>query len=77
MSVDEFQRLKLLDRQVLALEDFTEADQQTIRAAVGNRRLRPRNDWVSLVVSATVSGRGHPLFLICGKLSISVARRKA
>lgn len=33
LSVDEYQRLKRRDRQVLGLEDFTEADLQAIRAA--------------------------------------------
>jgi prevent-host-death family protein len=33
LSVDEYRRLKRRDRQVLGLEDFTEADAQVIRAA--------------------------------------------
>ncbi len=33
LSVDEYHRLKKRDRQVLGLEDFTEADLQAIRAA--------------------------------------------
>jgi prevent-host-death family protein len=33
LSVDEYHRLKKRDRQVLALEDFTEADLKAIRAA--------------------------------------------
>ena len=33
LSVDEYQRLKRRDRQVLGLEDLTEADLQAIRAA--------------------------------------------
>jgi prevent-host-death family protein len=33
LSVDEYQRLKRRDRQVLGLEDFTEADVQAILAA--------------------------------------------
>jgi prevent-host-death family protein len=33
LSVDEYRRLKRRDRQVLGLEDFTEADAQAIRAA--------------------------------------------
>jgi prevent-host-death family protein len=33
LSVEEYQRLKRRDRQVLGLEDFTEADLQAIRAA--------------------------------------------
>lgn len=33
LSVDEYQRLKRRDRQVLGLEDFTEADLKAIRAA--------------------------------------------
>jgi len=32
LSVDEYQRLKRRDRQVLGLEDLTEADLQAIRA---------------------------------------------
>ncbi|NOU21171.1 MAG: type II toxin-antitoxin system Phd/YefM family antitoxin [Methyloglobulus sp.] len=33
LSVDEYQRLKKRDRQVMALEDFTEFDLEAIRAA--------------------------------------------
>lgn len=33
LSVDEYQRLKRRDRQVLGLDDLTEADLQAIRAA--------------------------------------------
>lgn len=33
ISADEYHRLKRRDREVLSLDDFTEADLQTIRAA--------------------------------------------
>jgi prevent-host-death family protein len=33
LSVDEYRRLRKRDRQVLGLEDFTDADLQAIRAA--------------------------------------------
>ncbi|MGH8477547.1 MAG: type II toxin-antitoxin system Phd/YefM family antitoxin [Methylococcales bacterium] len=33
LSVDEYQRLKRRDRQVLTLEDFTEADLEAIRGS--------------------------------------------
>lgn len=33
LSVDEYQRLKKRDRQVMGLEDFTEADLKAIQAA--------------------------------------------
>jgi prevent-host-death family protein len=33
LSVDEYQRLKRRDREVLGLEDFTEADLRALRAA--------------------------------------------
>jgi len=33
LSVDEYRRLKKRDRQVLGLEDFSDADAQAIRAA--------------------------------------------
>ena len=33
MSAEEYQRLKRRDRQILGLDDFTEADLQAIRAA--------------------------------------------
>lgn len=40
LSADEYHRLKCRDRQVMALEDFTEADLQTIRQA----RIVPRTE---------------------------------
>jgi prevent-host-death family protein len=56
LSVDEYCRLKKRDRQVLALEDFTDTDLQAIRAAspppevaafdhelMGSRGCRSRN----------------------------------
>jgi len=63
LSVDEYQRLKRRDRQVLGLEDLTEADLQAIRAAEPPSEAAAFG-WLSLVVSTTCSRPGHPLFVL-------------